>query len=87
MTDMEFPGVTRYWTVEQVAEITGMSRRWLWAQCRADAIAHHKFGNQYRFSDVNLAELGTQTAVVAVEASDEMVPLTRHSPRLKSRVL
>jgi Helix-turn-helix domain len=81
---MEFPGVTRYWTVEQVAEITGMSRKWLWAQCRTDAIAHHKFGNKYRFSDVNLADLGTRSAVVAVEASDEMVPLTRRSPRPKS---
>jgi len=77
--------VTRYWTVEQVAEITGMSRKWLWAQCRTDAITHHKFANKYRFSDSDLADLGTQTAVVAVvaAASDEMIPLTRRNPRLK----
>ena len=34
-----------------------MSGMWLWAHCRTDAIAHHKFGNKYRFSDLNLAEL------------------------------
>ena len=52
----------RYWTIEQVAELTGMSQKWLWAQCRGNAMAHHRFGRAYRFSEQDLIDLAVQTA-------------------------
>jgi predicted DNA-binding transcriptional regulator AlpA len=50
-------------TMAQVAKFTGMSPDWLWAQCRTSAVAHHRFGRSYRFSQQDLRDLAAQTAV------------------------
>jgi excisionase family DNA binding protein len=44
----------RYWTVEQVAELTGMGIKWLRAQCHDGLIPHHRFGRSYRFTAQDL---------------------------------
>ena len=52
----------RCWTVEQVAELTGMGIKWLRAQCHDGKIPHHRFERSYRFTAQNLEDLDTQTA-------------------------
>ena len=66
---------TRYHTAEEVAELTGMSVKWLWRQCRDKKIPHNKFGRSYRFSDEDLVAFGAQTRVEV--ASDELLPVGR----------
>jgi excisionase family DNA binding protein len=58
-----YPVKFSFLTVSQVAELTGMSPEWLWAQCRTSAIPHHRFGRCYRFSEEDLYGLAAQTAV------------------------
>ena len=53
----------QFFTIDQVSQLTGMSSKWLWAQCRANAVAHHRFGRVYRFSEQDLSDLTDQTAV------------------------
>jgi excisionase family DNA binding protein len=59
-----------YYTVEQVSEQTGMSKDWLWQQCRDRKIPHHRLGRTYRFTADDLANLQAATAVApkAVQA-------------------
>lgn len=66
---------TRYHTVEEVAELTGMSVKWLWGQCRDRKIPHNRFGRRYRFSDEDLATLHAQTRVEVL--ADELKPVGR----------
>lgn len=66
----------RYWTVEQVAELTGMGVKWLRAQCHDGQIPHHRFGRSYRFTPKDIEELGAQNAYTPVPAvTREFVPL------------
>lgn len=71
-----------FFTVDQVSQLTGMSSKWLWAQCRANAVAHHRFGRAYRFSEQDLADLSDQTAVMpALSRQPEPLALTVPSTR------
>ena len=65
----------KLYTVEEVAEITGMSKHWLWRQCRNKAVPHHSMGRRYRFSEADLRALFDSTRVDAVE--DDLVPVGR----------
>ena len=44
--------------------MTGMSRAWLWRQCRAGAIQHHRLGRHFSFSRDDLRDLMARTAVL-----------------------
>lgn len=69
----------RYYSVENVAELIGVSEQWIWRQCRANAIPHHRFGRQYRFSTQDLRDLNSQTAVAVTDR--QLAPTTRSVPR------
>ena len=72
----------QFFTIDQVSQLTGMSSKWLWAQCRANAVAHHRFGRVYRFSEQDLSDLTDQTAVTpALARAPEPTALTAPSPR------
>lgn len=66
----------RYYTIEEVAELTQMSQKWLWRQCRESKIPHHRFGSRYRFSEEDLPRLAAETRVEASESA-ELVPSSR----------
>lgn len=73
-----------YYTAEQVAEMTGMSRDWIWKQCKQKRIPHHRFGGDgrptYRFTLDDLKALERQTATVPVVVlDDELTPTGRGS--------
>jgi len=55
--------------------MTGMSRAWLWRQCRAGAIQHHRLGRHFSFSRDDLRDLMAQTAVSVQH--DGLVPVGR----------
>ena len=66
----------RYWTIEQVAELTGMGIKWLRAQCHDGQIPHHRFGRSYRFTPKDIEDLATQSAYTPPPAvCQEFVPL------------
>ena len=70
----------KFYTVEEVAELTQMSPKWLWRQCREEKIPHHRFGTgqrcRYRFSEEDLRRLAAGTRVEAA-SDDELVPSSR----------
>lgn len=41
----------RLLTAEDVAELTGMTKQWVWAQARADRIPHVRLGRYCRFRE------------------------------------
>ena len=41
----------RLLTAEEVAELTGMTKEWIWAQARADRIPHLRLGRYCRFRE------------------------------------
>lgn len=41
----------RLLTAEEVAELTGMTKEWVWAQARADRIPHVRLGRYCRFRE------------------------------------
>lgn len=73
-----------YYTVEQVAVILSRGKDWVWAQCRAQKMPHHKIGRTYRFADADLRELMFQTAVVTktAEGDDNPVPSKERRRRM-----
>jgi excisionase family DNA binding protein len=69
MTDLNF------YSVQQVATMTGMSVDWLWKQCRTNKIPHHKLGSKYRFTADDLKALAAQSAVTPPDEDDELLPI------------
>ena len=68
----------KFFTAEEVASLTGMSEKWLWAQCKAGAIPHHRLGRRVRFTHDDMRALVAQTAVaVTAQPDDDMVPAGR----------
>ena len=41
----------RLLTAEEVAQLTGMTKEWVWAQARADLIPHVRLGRYCRFRE------------------------------------
>jgi excisionase family DNA binding protein len=62
-----------YYTVEQVSELTGMGKDWLWKQCADRRIPHHRFGRSYRFTVEDLRQLQQATAVIPQAAAAAVV--------------
>lgn len=78
------PSSERYYTIEDVVELTQMGKDWLWEQCREKKIPHHRFGTKqrphYRFTAEDLAALRAKTAVVP-ETADPLAELVPTGPR------
>lgn len=53
----------QYFTVDQVATMTGMSELWLYRQCQLRKVPHHRFGRSVRFTREDLRALHQATAV------------------------
>lgn len=62
----------KFYSVEELAQIIGVSEAWVYRQCQAHAIPHHRFGRQYRFTPQNVRDLTDQTAVAVT--ADKLVP-------------
>jgi len=72
-----------YYGVEQVSEMLGRSRDWVWAQCRECKIPHHRIGRSYRFTADDLKQLMANTAVVPIESGEDMLLSSRAERRLR----
>lgn len=70
----------KFYTVHEVAELTGMSRAWVWKAAREGKIAHHRFGGSYRWTDDDLIALATQSAVKP-SGPPRLTPLRRGGKR------
>ena len=57
-----------FYTAEQVSEMTGMGRDWVWRMARDGKIPHHKLGGRYRWTEGDLIALAEQTAVQTAKA-------------------
>ncbi len=55
----------KLYTVGEVAEMTGMTKAWVWQGCRDRTIPHHRIGRYMRFTRAQLDELMSQTLVEA----------------------
>jgi excisionase family DNA binding protein len=60
---------TVYYTVEEAAGILGVTKDWLWAQCRNRQVPHHKRGRNYRFTAGDLEAIDSSLAPVPVEVA------------------
>ena len=71
----------RLLTAEEVAELTGMTKEWVWAQARADRIPHVRLGRYCRFR-----EEAIDAWLEAIERGEAEFPsIGRRSRRLCSR--
>ena len=71
----------RLYTAEDVAEMTGMSRDWLWRQCRGVTSRIAVWGWQLRFSRDDLRELRAKTGVSLEDGADGLwIRPTRKAP-------
>lgn len=43
-----------YFTSQQLAELTGVSHRWILRLCREGLVPHHRVGNRVRFTSSDL---------------------------------
>jgi excisionase family DNA binding protein len=77
----------RLWTVREVSELARVSESWIYRQCRAQAIPHHRLGRRYRFTDQDLRGLMAQTAVEPIGQTrlKGLKPTSRSVPRRKPR--
>jgi excisionase family DNA binding protein len=62
----------RLLTAEEVAELTGMTKEWVWAQARADRIPHVRLGRYCRFR-----EEAIDAWLEAIERGRGQVSITR----------
>lgn len=68
----------RFYTVDEVADMTKLSRRWLWVQCREGKVAHHKWGRSYRFSETDLRQFIAASRIeVDADPFADLVPSRR----------
>ena len=62
----------RLLTAEEVAELTGMTKEWVWAQARADRIPHVRLGRYCHFR-----EEAIDAWLEAIERGRGQVSITR----------
>ena len=62
----------RLLTAEEVAELTGMTKEWIWAQARADRIPHLRLGRYCRFREEAIDDW-----LEAIERGRDEVPVRR----------
>lgn len=74
----------QFYTVEEVAAMTKLSKRWLWVQCREGKVAHHKWGRSYRFSETDLLQFIAESRVQPQPADPlaDLVPVGRGRRRV-----
>ena len=65
----------RFFTIEEVADATQMSRAGLWRQCRDGKVAHHKMGRSYRFSESDLLNFISETRHDPAPVPDGALPM------------
>jgi excisionase family DNA binding protein len=70
-------GEFEMFSVEQVAALTGMTEKWLWAAGNEGTIPYHRLGRYIRFTHDDMRALMAQTAVPVTVHDDELVSASR----------
>lgn len=80
----ESPEATRHaarlLTAEEVAEIIGMTKEYVWALCRRDEIPHRRFGKTLRFRAEAIDEWIRAYERGTLATSKEMAGRRGHAP-------
>ena len=68
------PKLATLYTVDEVAEMTGMAKAWVWKGCRERTIPHQRMGRYFRFTPAQITAFMAQTETLPVEY-DHLVPV------------